>query len=253
MSPLPGAVPEAPMMTKCKQQQQQQQHEAILFLPGMGVDNIAYAKPALLLLDQAFVVEVVLAEPCHIPSIIMGYDAVYMQQIQRTVEQQQQLTAGNSTPCHWLWIILGHSLGLLTMIHLTATMPGMNQVIMWGSVPFSAHVCDLRAAIYKHVLIAQGSYDQGIKMVCTAHAATTKKDGVEDDLMQQFYHKFPLHMTTVQTVPGRTHLGFASYTSGWKPKIETDTTPQQQQVQAVFMDGQVSVIQARNHCMSQMI
>jgi len=245
-SPKGAAVPEAQTTTTTACEQRRQ--EAILFLPGSGVEHTAYAEPALLLSDQGFVVVVVLAEPHRNASIVMGFDAAYMKQIQSSVEQQVgKKQVESTTPrCRWSWSVLGHSLGSFTMTHLAATMPGLNRVIMRGSAPFLAHVCDLSAAIDKHMLAVQGSHDRVIDMLCAAaHTAAAaqmdgnKKNSVDEDnddvdLMQQFYRKLPPHTTTVRTVPGGTHSGFASYTSAWKTEIVTDTTPQQQHAQAVL-------------------
>jgi hypothetical protein len=106
---------------------------AILFLPGSGVEQVAYSKPATMLSNVGYTVVVVSAEPLLQGLPAMGTNVSAMRRIQRGIEQRDyhsmfpsKTAAGkkssktSTTSRHpkMTWALLGHSLGGFTVCQL---------------------------------------------------------------------------------------------------------------------------------------
>jgi predicted Rdx family selenoprotein len=218
---------------------------AILFLPGGGVQHVAYSSPATLLSNAGYLVVVVSAEPLRMGLPELGTTVAAMRRIQQTVERRHAFpittttTAPTTTIPHqkMTWALLGHSMGSFTACQLaeefcksnmgdddddtsTSTRTYSNKVVMWGSAPFVDYLPDLSGHQRLPILVVQGSRDAIIEAFSTV------------ELTKEFWQRLP-EDTAEQVVAGGTHSGFADYVSLWTKKEEGGIPNEEQHRQAV--------------------
>lgn len=173
------------------------QQEAIILLPGFGVEHCAYAGPAALFSDAGYVVVVVSAEPLRAASPELGCTPGAIRRIQRQVCQQigHELTS---------WSLVGHSMGAFTATQLVGPL-NLRRVVMWASAPafLDALSQDEHFLTNTHVLIIQGSNDKVIELYVKSK-----------EQWREFNSRLP-RGTVTRTISGGTHGGFGSYTSVW--------------------------------------
>ena len=170
--------------------------EALLFLPGFGVEHVAYAEPAARLADAGFVVVVVSAEPLRVASKELGFASSKMKHIQYSV--CRQLGAPLS------WSVMGHSLGSFTATHVAVQLD-IPRIVLWGSAPMDDLIADLSSmSNNKRVLIVQGSDDKVIEFMVPDEEVRRKQT-------EHFYRKLPKE-TITKIIEGGNHRGFGNYT-----------------------------------------
>jgi pimeloyl-ACP methyl ester carboxylesterase len=176
---------------------QQQKQEAILFFPGFGVDQVAYAAPAALLSDAGYVCVVVSAEPLRAPLHHLGCDAPSIRRIQAAVAANM----GMKTQL-LRWSLVGHSMGAFVTTHLAEAL-GIDRIVMWAVAPFVQFMNADLNSLGCRVLVVQGEKDSVVNTYATPK------------LTSEFQKRLPSSTTRTVTIKGGTHAGFASYTSAW--------------------------------------
>ena len=168
--------------------------EAIIFLPGFGVEHSAYAGPAALLSDAGYVVVVVSAEPLRGASPKLGCTPNAIRRIQRHVCRK----VGHELS----WSLVGHSMGSFTATQLAGPL-NLRRVVMWASAPafLDALSQDEQFLTKARVLVIQGSSDKLIELYVKSK-----------EQWREFYARLP-RGTVTMTISGGTHGGFGSYTS----------------------------------------
>jgi len=180
--------------------------DAVLFLPGAGVEDVAYARVAAKLSDEGYVVVVVSAEPMRMASPDMGYTARYCRRIMRQVEnqqrQQQQNNGAEQNTKEWQWYGAGHSLGSFTLTHIAQEL-GLGKLVFWGCAPFVESMKDISdAAAELKVRVVQGTDDVVVRTFSTPEKTA------------EYWKRLPGTRQDVERViVGGTHSGFASYQS----------------------------------------
>jgi alpha-beta hydrolase superfamily lysophospholipase len=215
---------------------------AILFLPGMGVEQVAYSVPATMLSNAGYTVVVVSAEPLLYGLPAVGTNVSSMRRIQRGIEQRHyhssfrfkraagKKSSKTSTPSRqpkMTWALLGHSLGAFTVCQLAEefckssdTTKANLKVVLWAVAPFIGFLPDLSGHQRLPVLVVQGSRDDIIETFAT------------EELTKQFWQRLPEDAAEVVVVGG-THSGFANYASLWTKKEKGGISNEEQQRQAV--------------------
>lgn len=183
--------------------------EAILFLPGFGVEHVAYAESAARLADAGFVIVVVSAEPLRVASKELGFASSKIKDIQHKVCKQLD------TPLSWS--VMGHSLGSFTATHVSLQLD-IPRIVMWGSAPLDDLIADLSMS-NKRVLVIQGSNDKVIEFM-------VPDDQVRQKQTENFYRKLPKETITV-VIQGGNHNGFGNYTPAFS--IESPGVPRSEQ------------------------
>lgn len=168
--------------------------EAILFLPGFGVEHVAYSEPAARLADAGFVVVLLSAEPLRIASKELGFASSKIKRIQYDVCKRLDVPLS--------WSVLGHSLGSFTATHLALELD-IPRIVMWGSAPMDQLIADL-STTNKRVMVVQGSNDKVIEFMVPDEQVRKKQT-------EQFYHKLPKE-TVVKSIQGGNHNAFGNYT-----------------------------------------
>lgn len=168
--------------------------EAILFLPGFGVDHVAYAESAARLSDAGFVVVVLSAEPLRVASTELGFASAKIKDIQYNVCRRLDVPLS--------WSAMGHSLGSFTATHVSLQFD-IPRVVMWGSAPMDDLIADLSTS-NKRVLIIQGANDKVIEFMVPDEEDRRKQT-------EKFYNKLPKE-TTTKLIQGGNHSGFGNYT-----------------------------------------
>lgn len=210
---------------------------AILFLPGLGVEHVAYSAPATLLSNAGYTVVVVSAEPLLMGLPELGTTVSAMRRIQQEIEQRhyrssvpskraghQKSSKSSTHPrLKMTWALLGHSMGSFTACQLAEEFCKSNmgeteansKVVMWGSAPFIDYLPDLSGQQRLPILVVQGSRDAIIDAFGT------------EELTKQFWQRLPKD-TAELMVAGGTHSGFANYMALW-PHNEEDGIPNEEQ------------------------
>ncbi|GAX22297.1 hypothetical protein FisN_22Hh089 [Fistulifera solaris] len=189
--------------------------EAILFLPGFGVEHVAYAESAARLADAGFVVVVVSAEPLRVASKELGFASSRIRDIPYQVCRELNVPLS--------WSVMGHSLGSFTATHVSLELD-IPRVVLWGSAPMDDLIADLSNS-NKRVLILQGSEDKIIEfMVPDEH--------VRQQQTENFYRKLPKN-TITKMIEGGNHKGFGSYTPAFSIEKSSGIPRSEQQSQAV--------------------
>lgn len=196
---------------------------AILFLPGLGVDHVAYARPAAFLSDEGFLVVVISAEPLRVASTHLNCHARAIQRIQKQAAEQFRkiYRIQNNNDDEIIiskWSIVGHSMGCFTATHLAADL-NINRLVMWASAPFVGLMRDVSQIPTLRAMVLQASED---RVIATMIADVARKAA----LTEQFYQLLPpKERTIIKTIVGGTHSGFASYTSFYAPESDTMFMP----------------------------
>jgi alpha-beta hydrolase superfamily lysophospholipase len=212
---------------------------AILFLPGLGVEHVAYSAPATLLSNAGYTVVVVSAEPLLMGLPEMGTTVSAMRRIQQAVERRHyhsdfssKMAARkkSSTPARlkMTWALLGHSMGSFTACQLAQEFCKSNmgdteansKVVMWGSAPFIDYLPDLSGHQRLPILVVQGSRDAIIRAFGT------------EELTKQFWQRLP-EDTAELVLDGGTHSGFANYVALFPLTGEDGINNDEQHRQAV--------------------
>lgn len=188
--------------------------DAILFVPGAAVQDVAYAIPTALLSDLGYLVVVLSAEPLRMASIDFGFHANYVRRIQRAVGKRHA-TIGE-------WFGVGHSLGSFTLTHIAPDV-GFRRVVFWGAAPFIKAMGNLRDVANLDVLVIQGSKDVVFDLVAQTTNLTEAK--------AQYWNRLP-PTSKEHVIEGGTHSGFASYSSRMEVGLQ-DVLPRDQQHQIV--------------------
>jgi predicted Rdx family selenoprotein len=218
---------------------------AILFLPGGGVEHVAYSVPATMLSNAGYTVVVVSAEPLLLGIPALGTNVSAMRRIQRRIEQRhdhsmfpsktaasKQSSKISTTSRHpkMTWALLGHSLGAFTVCQLAKelfksnmggdTTEANSKVVMWAVIPIIEMLPDLSGHQRLPVLVVQGSRDYAIETFAT------------EELTKQFWQRLPEDAAEV-VVAGGTHSGFTNNVSPWTKKEKGGISNEEQQRQAV--------------------
>jgi len=215
---------------------------AILFLPGAGVESVAYSRVASMLSDAGFPVAVVSAEPMRIASPDLGYDARYLKSVMddferrvRRRQHQQRANAPSSSALEptFQWVGVGHSLGSFTLSHVAEQL-GLSTLVFWGSAPFVRALADIsqqhrpqqgagqRPGI--RVRVVQGTNDVVVRMVSTPEATA------------EYWRRLPGPREEIERViEGGTHANFASYASAWSAREEAGISRREQHERAVAL------------------
>jgi hypothetical protein len=190
--------------------------EALLFLPGFGVEHVAYAESAARLADAGLVVVVVSAEPLRVASKELGFASSRIRDIPYHVCRELDIPLS--------WSVMGHSLGSFTATHVSLELD-IPRVVLWGSAPMDDLIADLSSS-NKRVLILQGSEDKVMEFM-------VPDEQVRQHQTEKFYRKLPRN-TTTKVIEGGNHKGFGSYTPAFS--IESSGMPRsEQQSQAVAL------------------
>jgi hypothetical protein len=170
--------------------------EAILLIPGFGVEHTAYAGVAAGLSDRGFLVVVVSAEPLRVPWMNLGCGAVRMRHIQGQVTRKY--------PSVKSWSLVGHSMGSFTATHLAPELD-IHRIVFWASAPLAWLLNPKLLSAGVRILVIQVSNDPIVELMIP------DKDK-QKALTKQYYEILPAD-TTVRVIEGGTHGGFASYKS----------------------------------------
>lgn len=223
----------------------------ILFIPGFGVSDVAYAPPSLMLLDRdshrssaasttidrssstrLAAVVVAATDPLRVPSPLLGYTADYFAThvmrpaVERTMERLRQQSPSSSVMSSkdmpvYEWVVMGHSLGGLTAASV-ALEGKFRRVVLWGPAPYLNFVPHLAAPCSKKEPpeASSAAFPQKILVVQASHdGAVRSLLRAQPAAMEQFWERFPLERTQRVTLQGGTHAGFASY----EPVLPEDT------------------------------
>jgi hypothetical protein len=256
--------------------------QLILLFPGMGVPDLAYAIPALLLssnnLDEKipannnkkeattkassqpnYAVVVLATDPLCAPSPMLGYTADYLQrkvlgpvqEVIRTKHPRYNLRREETSSNNDVnWILMGHSLGGLTAVSLAHDL-SISRVILWGPAPFLEHVPDLSSRrrdddskqFQLQILLVHASQDNLVRMMLQANPTA----------MDQFLTRLTTESTKPHqvTIEAGTHKGFGSYDSKFPEPASMGVvllTRAEQQPQAVQATLEfLSKTKARQH------
>jgi pimeloyl-ACP methyl ester carboxylesterase len=218
--------PPAPAGTSASTSTSNHSH-AILFLPGAGVEHVAYSAPATLLSNAGYTVVVVSAEPLLMGLPELGTTVSAMRRIQQAVERRHYHSAfpskraarkntGITPRLKMTWALLGHSMGSFTACQLAEEFCKSNmgdteansKVVMWGSAPFIDYLPDLSGQQRLPILVVQGSRDVIIQAFGT------------EELTKLFWQRLPEDSAEL-VLAGGTHSGFANYLA-LRPQREED-------------------------------
>lgn len=188
--------------TSPTQQSHPETAPGILFLPGAGVEAVAYAGPAAMLSDLGYVVCVVQSEPTRMCSIEFGYSSGYLQSLMKSVKGLSQVEK---------WHLVGHSLGGFTATHVASDL-SIDKICHWGAAPFWQALNDVSQTDLR-ILVIQADNDSIVRAFGSSEA------------VKKFWNLLP-SSSQERVIPG-THCGFASYESHSFPE-ETDSRAQQQ-------------------------
>ncbi|GAX11411.1 hypothetical protein FisN_22Lh089 [Fistulifera solaris] len=191
--------------------------EAIMFLPGFGVEHVAYAESAARLADAGWVVVVVSAEPLRIASKGLGFASSRIRDIPYLVCKELNVPLS--------WSVIGHSLGSFTATHVSLELD-IPRVVLWGSAPMDDLIADL-SNLNKRVLVLQGSEDKVIQFM-------VPDEQVRQQQTDNFYRKLPTN-TITKMIEGGTHKGFGSYTPAFSIEKSSGIPRSEQQFQAVAL------------------
>jgi fermentation-respiration switch protein FrsA (DUF1100 family) len=253
LPPPPSAPPSAPT-TGTSAPTSNHPPPAILFLPGLGVEHVAYSAPATLLSNAGYTVVVVSAEPLLMGLPELGTTVSAIRRIQQAVERRHyhsdtddrhvppskraaaaaaaasrnKSNSASSARLHMTWALLGHSMGSFTACQLAEEFCKSNvgdtesnsKVVMWGSAPFIDYLPDLSGHQRLPVLVVQGSRDAIIQAFST------------EELTKQFWQRLPEDSAEL-VLDGGTHSGFANYVALFPPKGEDGINNEKQHRQAV--------------------
>ena len=225
----------------------------ILFLPGLGVSDVAYAPPMLKLLlssqrrarrngssatEPAFTsiaaVAVVATDPLRVPSPLLGYTADYLRRnvmnpvVKDTLRRQtsRQIQYSDEDIRAAEWILMGHSLGSLTAASAAKEL-NVRRVVLWGPAPYLTHVPDLVAEASD--MTRQNDDSTTCSSPLHVLVIQGSHDGLVRDLvkaqpdaMDQFWERFPTDATQRVVLLGGAHAGFAHYTPVYKEHGDND-------------------------------
>jgi pimeloyl-ACP methyl ester carboxylesterase len=191
-------------------QPQPQPPSAILFFPGAGISQVAYAGVAARLSNAGHYVVVPSMEPFRLALPHLGADLWDIGRILRNVQRDI-----NHTSCHWTFA--GHSMGSFAAMNLWAehyysyylehNFQVSPQLVLWAMSYLPMYCCwnltrikDIMESNHHPpvgILIIQGQDDQFLEMTA--------------QYKEEFQLLLPKNHCQLETIPGGTHHGFASY------------------------------------------
>ncbi|GKZ00838.1 hypothetical protein MPSEU_001035500 [Mayamaea pseudoterrestris] len=231
----------------------------ILFIPGLGVSDVAYASASLLLLRQQRTMQravqqqttspleiagvaVVATDPLRVPSVSLGFNGKNLRKsvmnpvVKRYVRRMQ--ARGKIHDSEIEWVLLGHSLGSFTAAHAAKELE-LSKVVMWGSAPFLQFMPDLTNAIADKETNENDEKDSSTRQSTTQRSRNdllqilvvqASRDGVVEQVVKaggpsvisDFWKRFPADRTKRVVIHGGTHAGFADYEPNTKKHADNE-------------------------------